>query len=49
MAIPPAIYSLIMFFTAGAFGWLVSRRGAEPAPQVALPPREAVGELDAEP
>ncbi len=26
MAIPPAIYSLIMFFTAGAFGWLVSRR-----------------------
>ncbi|MCK6537738.1 MAG: bile acid:sodium symporter family protein [Polyangiaceae bacterium] len=31
MAIPPAIYSLIMFFTAGAFGWLVSRRGAEPA------------------
>jgi len=32
MAIPPAIYSLIMFFTAGAFGWLVSRRTAEPAP-----------------
>lgn len=30
MAIPPAIYSLIMFFTAGAFGWLVSRRAAEP-------------------
>jgi bile acid:Na+ symporter, BASS family len=26
MAIPPAIYSLIMFFTAGAFGALVSRR-----------------------
>ena len=26
MAIPPAIYSLIMFFTAGAFGWYVSRR-----------------------
>jgi BASS family bile acid:Na+ symporter len=25
MAIPPAIYSLIMFFTAGAFGWWVSR------------------------
>lgn len=25
MAIPPAIYSLIMFFTAGAFGWLVNR------------------------
>ncbi|MFO0566349.1 MAG: bile acid:sodium symporter family protein [Polyangiaceae bacterium] len=30
MAIPPAIYSLIMFFTAGAFGWLVSRRAALP-------------------
>jgi bile acid:Na+ symporter, BASS family len=26
MAIPPAIYSLIMFFTAGAFGWWVSRK-----------------------
>lgn len=26
MAIPPAIYSLIMFFTAAAFGFLVSRR-----------------------
>ncbi|MBA3549915.1 MAG: bile acid:sodium symporter family protein [Nannocystis sp.] len=25
MAIPPAIYSLIMFFTAGVFGYLVSR------------------------
>ena len=25
MAIPPAIYSVIMFFTAGAFGYLVSR------------------------
>ena len=25
MAIPPAIYSLIMFFTAAAMGWLVSR------------------------
>jgi BASS family bile acid:Na+ symporter len=30
MAIPAAIYSLIMFFTAAAFGWIVSRR-AEPA------------------
>ena len=30
MAIPPAIYSLIMFFTAGAFGWLAARRNAEP-------------------
>jgi BASS family bile acid:Na+ symporter len=27
MAIPPAIYSLIMFFTAAAFGYLVNRRG----------------------
>ena len=26
MAIPAAIYSLIMFFTAGAFGYFVSRR-----------------------
>jgi BASS family bile acid:Na+ symporter len=26
MAIPPAIYSLIMFFTAAGFGWLVNRR-----------------------
>lgn len=25
MAIPPAIYSLIMFFTAGLFGWFVNR------------------------
>jgi bile acid:Na+ symporter, BASS family len=34
MAIPPAIYSLIMFFTAAAFGFLVSRERepvAEPA------------------
>jgi BASS family bile acid:Na+ symporter len=30
MAIPPAIYSLIMFFTAAAFGWFVSRE-AKPA------------------
>lgn len=42
MAIPAAIYSLIMFFTAGAFGWLVSRRGAEPAaaPAVMSAPEE---------
>jgi len=32
MAIPPAIYSLIMFFTAGAFGALVSRRASAPEP-----------------
>lgn len=38
MAIPPAIYSLIMFFTAGAFGWLVSRRAGQPA--VAAPAEE---------
>jgi BASS family bile acid:Na+ symporter len=31
MAIPPAIYSLIMFFTAAGFGALVARR-AEPRP-----------------
>jgi BASS family bile acid:Na+ symporter len=30
MAVPPAIYSLIMFFTAALFGALVSRR-AQPA------------------
>ena len=29
MAIPPAIYSLIMFFTAGLFGYLVSRGRAD--------------------
>lgn len=31
MAIPPAIYSLIMFFTAAAFGSLVARGNAEDA------------------
>lgn len=31
MAVPPAIYSLIMFFTAALFGALVSRRAAAPA------------------
>ncbi len=31
MAVPPAIYSLIMFFTAAAFGFAVSKRGAAPA------------------
>ncbi|MCC6666551.1 MAG: bile acid:sodium symporter family protein [Polyangiaceae bacterium] len=41
MAIPPAIYSLIMFFTAGAFGWLVSRRGAEPAAAATPAPASA--------
>lgn len=34
MAIPPAIYSLIMFFTAAAFGWWAARNSDEvPAPQ----------------
>ncbi|NBX80645.1 MAG: bile acid:sodium symporter family protein [Flavobacteriales bacterium] len=28
MSIPPAIYSLIMFFTAGIFGYIVSRKTA---------------------
>ncbi len=32
LAVPPAIYSLIMFFTAAAFGWLVNRR-REGAPE----------------
>jgi len=32
MAIPPAIYSLIMFFTAAAFGSLVARSNSEEAP-----------------
>ncbi len=32
MAVPAAIYSLIMFFTAAAFGWLVSRGHAAAAP-----------------
>jgi len=29
MSIPPAIYSLIMFITAGAFGYIMSRKTAE--------------------
>ncbi|MRG98332.1 bile acid:sodium symporter family protein [Polyangium spumosum] len=32
MAIPPAIYSLIMFFTAAAFGSIVARTNEEAAP-----------------
>ena len=31
MSIPAAIYSLIMFFTAAGFGWLVSRRAKREA------------------
>jgi bile acid:Na+ symporter, BASS family len=36
MAIPAAIYSLIMFFTAAAFGWIIARRlpPVEPAPVI---------------
>ena len=30
MAVPPAIYSLIMFVTAGLFGWLLQRRAHTP-------------------
>jgi bile acid:Na+ symporter, BASS family len=38
MAIPPAIYSLIMFFTAAGFGWLVAKQNvAEPALDAAVP------------
>ena len=37
MAIPPAIYSLIMFFTAAVFGYLVNRGGAAPAAPAAAP------------
>ena len=32
IAIPPAIYSLIMFFTAGAFGFAMARRVEAPPP-----------------
>jgi BASS family bile acid:Na+ symporter len=33
MAIPAAIYSVIMFFTAAAFSWIMSRRqAADPPP-----------------
>ena len=35
MAIPPAIYSLIMFFTAAAFGMVVARGQTEAPPQPA--------------
>jgi BASS family bile acid:Na+ symporter len=31
MSVPPAIYSLLMFFTAGVFGYLVSRNRKEAA------------------
>jgi BASS family bile acid:Na+ symporter len=35
MAIPPAIYSLIMFFTAAGFSWLMSRRQTDEPPPAA--------------
>lgn len=38
MAIPPAIYSIIMFFTAAAFGFLVQRGEPEPAIAATPPP-----------
>ena len=37
MAIPPAIYSLIMFFTAAVFGFIVNRGGTAPAAPAAAP------------
>jgi BASS family bile acid:Na+ symporter len=39
MAIPPAIYSLIMFFTAAAFGYLVNRGQAQVVPAPAALPK----------
>jgi BASS family bile acid:Na+ symporter len=42
MSIPPAIYSLIMFFTAGAFGYFASRRlRGEAGAQAAAPAGDA--------
>jgi len=39
MSIPAAIYSIVMFFTAAAFGWLVSRgRRAEALAETVRPP-----------
>ncbi|MDQ3262052.1 MAG: bile acid:sodium symporter family protein [Myxococcota bacterium] len=38
MSIPPAVYSVIMFLTAAAFGYWVSRGEARPAPAVAPAP-----------
>jgi BASS family bile acid:Na+ symporter len=35
MAIPAAIYGVLMFFTAGLFGWWVSRGVAKTAPEQA--------------
>ncbi|MCY1023303.1 bile acid:sodium symporter family protein [Pyxidicoccus sp. MSG2] len=44
MAIPPAIYSLVMYFTAAAFGFFVSRGHAEAKdlPEVSSPTPEKV-------
>ncbi|MBZ4417337.1 bile acid:sodium symporter family protein [Myxococcus sp. RHSTA-1-4] len=38
MAIPPAIYSLVMYFTAAAFGFFVSRSHSREQDAVPLPP-----------
>ena len=40
LAIPAAIYSLIMFFTAAAFGFVVSRGAEEPDAEPAPAPAE---------
>lgn len=37
MSIPAVIYSLVMFFTAGAFGWFIARRAAAEAASVPPP------------
>ncbi|AKU17287.1 bile acid:sodium symporter family protein [Luteipulveratus mongoliensis] len=34
MAVPAAVYGVLMFFVAGAFGWLITRR-QEPSPETA--------------
>ncbi|MSP25560.1 MAG: bile acid:sodium symporter family protein [Myxococcales bacterium] len=41
MAIPPAIYSLLMFFTAAAFGWLVARGNESTDVEAPQPPAPA--------
>lgn len=41
MAIPPAIYSVLMYFTAAAFGFLVSRRRASDSASPAVSPTPA--------
>ena len=43
MAIPAAVYGIIMFFTAAAFGYLVTRRRARVDADA---PRRHAGDLD---